>query len=296
MQTIAYQPLYQQDFVQPLNGQTQIPFNYTPVQTVPVLVQPTFIVPYLPIVNTPSVYFFENNHCQQIEPVASGLVDDSGNFIAPAEGHSFVDYDYFQQLLAAQGQDDYDGDVESCASDSGAVSRSVTPAPEAAPKKKNPKQPKYAHRSKQKRIDAVHAEVVSYYTDLGLHVGDKEVLRGNDTVRIHVKTFHGLNEIKKVLEEVRGTVVISKMSTPISMKNKFQKKGFIVYLKLASEFDVPTVQSIFAKYAEHFKKCEVAKAAEQIQAEKNEKSELFGLTGFGPLRMEKQSSTGFLGA
>jgi len=289
MQAVAYQQLTtEQNFVQPL-----IPFNYTPVQTVPVLVQPSFVIPCLSVVNTPLVYFYVDNECKQIDPVASGLVHESGTHIAPAEGYSFVDYNYFQQWLASQGQEVM-SESDSCASDSGAVSRSVTPAPEPALKKKNPKQPKYAHRSKQKRIDQVHADIVNYYTDLGLHVGDKEVLRGNDTVRIHVKTFHGLNEIKKVLEEVRDTVVISKMSTPISMKNKFQKKGFIVYLKLASEFDVPTVQNIFAKYSEHFKKCEVAKAAEQIQAEKN--NDIFGLSGIGPLPFEKQSSTGFIGA
>lgn len=294
MQSFAYPQTNEQniDFnmVQPLNGQTLIPFNYTPVQTVPVLTQPpTFVIPFLPIVNTPLVFFQdEDGQCKQIDPIGSGLLHESGTYITPAQGYSFVDYDYYQQWLVSQQEI---SDVDSCASDSGAVS--AAPEPEPPAPKKNPKQPKFAHRSKQKRIDAVHADVVGYYTDLGLHVGDKEVLRGNDTVRIHVKTFHGLNEIKKVLEEVREAVVISKMSTPISMKNKFQKKGFIVYLKLADEEDVPTVQSIFAKYSEHFKKCEVAKAAEQIQAEKNA---IFGLTGIGPLPLEKQSSTGFIGA
>merc|ERR1712117_499026 len=97
------------------------------------------------------------------------------------------------------------------------------------------------------------------------------------------------NEIKGVLEEVRAAVHISKMSTPISMKNKFQKKGFIVYLKLADEADVPTVKAIFAKYSEHFKKCEVAKAAEHHTAMKEGPI-------WPPMSLQRQSSTGHIGA
>lgn len=267
-------------------------FNVPSVQPMPLLMQPAapFMVPTYPmlsVVNCPQVYFYTDNQCRLIDPMRSGLLNEQG-FFAPAEGYSFIDYNLFQTYLAQTGQAQQQDE-----SDSGSVavsSRSVTPVREepVAPKK-NPKQPKYAHRSKQKRIDQVHADVVDYYTRLNLHVGDKEVLRGNDTVRIHVKTFHGLNEIKGVLEEVRAAVHISKMSTPISMKNKFQKKGFIVYLKLVDEADVPTVKSIFAKYSEHFKKCEVAKAAEHHTAMKEGPF-------MTPLGLQRQSSTGHIGA
>jgi hypothetical protein len=93
-----------------------------------------------------------------------------------------------------------------------------------------------------------------------LYADEDEVLRGEDTVRAHVKTFHGLNKIKDVLDEVHKCpdCTVRRIATPFSMKNKFQKKGFIVYLKLNSPSEVPAVQAIFARYSEHFKKCDVA--------------------------------------
>jgi hypothetical protein len=291
MQQVNYQQTLttEQVFVQ--QPSPLMTFNVPSVQPIPFLMQPAPMIttiptiPMLTVVNCPQVYFYNDNQCRLIDPMASGLLNEQG-FIVPAEGYSFVDYNLFQQMFGQTLED---------VSDSGSVvssSRSVTPVPEEpVVVKKNPKQPKYAHRSKQKRIDQVHADVVDYYTKLNLHVGDKEVLRGNDTVRIHVKTFHGLNEIKGVLEEVRATVDISKMSTPISMKNKFQKKGFIVYLKLADEAFVPTVQSIFAKYSEHFKKCEVAKAAEHHRTAEDKQAPVILPPG-----LQRQSSTGFIAA
>jgi len=283
MQLVNYQQSLtaEQVFVQqpsPLMTVQPIPFLMQPAPMIPII--PT--IPILTVVNCPQIYFYNDNQCRLIDPMASGLLNEQG-FIVPAEGYSFVDYSLFQQMFGPTLED---------VSDSGSIassSRSVTPVPEEL--KKNPKQPKFAHRSKQKRIDQVHADVVDYYTRLNLHVGDKEVLRGNDTVRIHVKTFHGLNEIKGVLEEVRAAVDISKMSTPISMKNKFQKKGFIVYLKLADEAFVPTVQRIFAKFSEHFKKCEVAKTAEHHKT-----AEVKQAPVMLPPGLQRQSSTGLFAA
>jgi len=88
--------------------------------------------------------------------------------------------------------------------------------------------------------------------------GDDEVLRGEDVLRIHVKTWEGLDLIQDVLEHVESCVPISRIALPFSMKNKFQKKGFIVYLKLQDKMYVKTVQEIFALHKEHFKKCDVA--------------------------------------
>merc|ERR1712141_298736 len=134
-------------------------------------------------------------------------------------------------------------------------SRSASPEKEQQPKRK-----KYPHRSKQIRILEVHASLKEEYTARGLYADEDEVLRGEDTVRAHVKTFQGLNKIKDVLDKVHKCpdVTVCRIATPFSMKNKYQKKGFIVYLKLASPSEVPAVQAIFAKYSEHFKKCDVA--------------------------------------
>lgn len=151
------------------------------------------------------------------------------------------------------------------------VSRSTTPEPVVVVQEE--KKRKYKHRSKQERIEQVHAEVKEKYTTLGLYAAEDEVLRGFDTIRVHVKTYRGLNVINEPLDRILDSpaVQILKIATPFSMKNKFQKKGFIVYLKLANASQVPVVQEIFAEYAEYFPKCDIALKKEdklRLDAEK----------------------------
>merc|ERR1719204_2423898 len=119
---------------------------------------------------------------------------------------------------------------------------------------------KFRHRSKQERITQIHEELRVKYIQRGLYAGNDEVLRGFDTVRVHVKTYHALGKIEEALDEVERhhMVEIKKIATPFSMKNRFQKKGFIVYLKLRDESMVPYVQDVFALYSEHFNKCDLA--------------------------------------
>lgn len=145
-----------------------------------------------------------------------------------------------------------------------AVSRQSTPEPvQVAEGTKR----KYKHRSKQERIETVHQETKEKYTALGLYAAEDEVLRGFDTVRVHVKTFRGLNVINQPLDKIMSCphVDVLKIATPFSMKNKFQKKGFIVYLKLADPSQVPIVQAIFAEFAEFFPKCDIALKKEDKQ-------------------------------
>merc|ERR1719204_2067015 len=131
----------------------------------------------------------------------------------------------------------------------------VTPQEPTAQKKQGVKHP---HRSKQKKINNIHAIVEEIWQNKGKLAGDDEVLRGEDVLRIHVKTWEGLDTIQDVLEDVENEVEINKIALPFSMKNKFQKKGFIVYLKLHYAEDVPTVQAIFGQHKDAFKKCDVA--------------------------------------
>jgi len=133
------------------------------------------------------------------------------------------------------------------------VSRQGTPEPDDTKRK-------YKHRSKQDRIELRHAQVKDKYTAMGIYAADDEVLRGFDTVRVHVKTYRGLDKIFCPLEDIEldHRVQVLKIATPFSMKNKFQKKGFIVYLKLADRNQVPVVQEIFSNYADYFPKCDIA--------------------------------------
>jgi hypothetical protein len=131
----------------------------------------------------------------------------------------------------------------------------------------------FRHRSKQERIQQVHEELRVKYTARGLYAGNDEVLRGFDTVRVHVKTYHALSKIQEPLDDVERhpQIQIHKIATPFSMKNRFQKKGFIVYLKLTDRNMVPLVQDIFAKYKEHFNKCDLAlKKEDKIALQKQE--------------------------
>jgi len=117
---------------------------------------------------------------------------------------------------------------------------------------------KRPHRSKQMKITKVHTEVRENCVRKNIFADEREVLRGPDVLRIHVKTWEGLDLIQEVLDEVESEVAIAKVTLPFSMKNKFQKKGFICYLKVQNEESVPIVQGIFGKYPEAFKKCDVA--------------------------------------
>lgn len=126
---------------------------------------------------------------------------------------------------------------------------------------------KFGFRSKQNMIDKVYEALSKKYADLGILASSDEVLRGDDTIRLHVKKFKALKRIQEALEAVErdANIVISKVSIPLSMKNQFQKKGFLVYTRVADVSMVAGAKRIFQQF-EEFKKCEVAK---QVTPESN---------------------------
>merc|ERR1712048_602984 len=86
-------------------------------------------------------------------------------------------------------------------------SRSPTPTPPLQEVKENipvetketTKVPqKRPHRSKQNRINEVHNVMQQIYKDKGLLAGDDEILRGPDTLRVHCKTWPGLDSVESV--------------------------------------------------------------------------------------------------
>jgi len=163
---------------------------------------------------------------------------------------------------------------------------------------------KFAHRSKQNCINEVYDNIKKFFEPLGVYAdGENEVLRGEDTCRVHVKNYAGLKKILEVLQEVYNheKVTLTRMATCISMKNKFQKKGFICYMKLSNVNQVPIVKDIFAKYSHLYKKCDVAAPKEQVEASirKNESvnsidldTKTITLDGLIPRTMIKKSSVG----
>lgn len=111
-------------------------------------------------------------------------------------------------------------------------------------------------------IDQVYRTLSRKYAALGLLA--KEGLRGDDTIRVHVKNFKALTEIEEALVAVEShpKVIISQISLPFSFRNELQKKGFLVYLKLEDATMVPHAQAVFRQF-DMFKKCGVMRETGQ---------------------------------
>jgi exosome complex RNA-binding protein Csl4 len=108
-------------------------------------------------------------------------------------------------------------------------------------------------------IDKVYDLLIRKYTEMGILAPDEEVLRGETTIRLHVKKYKALISIEAALESVEAVdkVTIKRISIPLSMKNEFQKKGFLVYVQVSDIKEVPIAQSVLRQF-EVFRKCEVA--------------------------------------
>jgi len=236
-----------------------LPQLVSPQLAAPQLVSPNFMT-LAPADSTPMFY---DEISQTLTSIPSNLVsiNSLNQYQAPA-GYSFVPLSAVNSLTSLSAS-------ASQASDEEPVLEEPVTRSRSASKEEPAKRKKYPHRSKQIRILEVHASLKEENTARGLYADEDEVLRGEDTVRAHVKTFQGLNKIKDVLDEVHKCpdVTVRRIATPFSMKNKFQKKGFIVYLKLASPSEVPAVQAVFARYSEYFKKCDVALPKERPTTE-----------------------------
>jgi len=189
------------------------------------------------------------------------------------------------------------------------VSRSTSGEPTVVPSENVTKR-KFPHRSKQNCITQTYEEIKSYFNPLGIYAeGEEDVLRGDDVCRVHVKNYNGLKKILDVLKQVYShkDITLKRLATPISMKNKFQKKGFIVYMQVSDVSQVPIVQWIFSNYSDLYKKCDVAlkkdtnkgtvnTAINSISDDKVEVDDntitLSGLEGLFPRSMVKKSSVG----
>lgn len=121
------------------------------------------------------------------------------------------------------------------------------------------KRTKFGYRSKQNKIDTVHENLEKRYAARGILADNKDVLRGEDVLRLHVKKYDALNKIEQILEkgEKLPNVSYKKMSMPLSMKNEFQKKGFLVYCQLSNVEHVDIVKKFFQSHPE-FSKCQTA--------------------------------------
>jgi len=241
-----------------------IPFAPAPLPTIPML---PITQPALNCDNSLPL-FYDGSSFTQIPQNLQSFSSDG--VLVPPPGYSFVTMSAptvsVERSVSPQLEDNTSSELLPLPQDSirsRSRSSSVVSIPEEVEEVKpveKTQNKKFRHRSKQTRILEVHQKLKEEYTAKGLYAGDDEVLRGFDTVRVHVKTYKALNRIECPLNDVEKhpAVEVLKIATPFSMKNRFQKKGFIVYLKLASVDMVPIVQEIFSHYKEDFAKCDVA--------------------------------------
>jgi len=140
------------------------------------------------------------------------------------------------------------------------------------PQRKSKK--KFGFRSKQNMIDKTYNALAQKYSDMGVLAGMDEVLRGETTIRLHVKKFKALQRIQEALLAVENNrwITIDKVSIPMSMKNQFQKKGFLVYCRVAEVSMVDEAKRIFQSFDE-FKKCEVAHQTKPVAKLKSASTE-----------------------
>lgn len=118
---------------------------------------------------------------------------------------------------------------------------------------------KYGYRSKQNKIEQVKGNLERKFGSRGILVPQDSLLRGRTVVRVHVKKYEPLCKIEEALSMIDNhpDISICRISLPVSMKNPFQMKGFLVYVQVEDLVQVQLTQAIFRLFAE-FQKCEVA--------------------------------------
>merc|ERR1712156_763892 len=124
------------------------------------------------------------------------------------------------------------------------------------------RQKKFGYRSKQRKIDRTHRNIQENFSALGLFARERELVRGDDTLRIHVKTFEGLTDIQTALTEIHNhkEIEICRVAAVFSKKNRFQKKGFIVYLKVGSVAEVEICMRLLKRYHTSLRNIAIARA------------------------------------
>jgi len=114
------------------------------------------------------------------------------------------------------------------------------------------------YRYKQDLIENTMTELHSLFE--GRVLPEKEALRGATTIRLHVKTETAIRSIVDCMTQVTNIpgVLVTQLSTPVSMKNRYQKKGFLCYFRIS---DVDMVEEVLHHVRTNFAcfdRCKVA--------------------------------------
>lgn len=111
---------------------------------------------------------------------------------------------------------------------------------------------KFGYRSKQNKIDEVLHRLQERFEAQGILVPENHGIRGPTVGRVHCKKWRSLSKIEEAFDKVIADERIKtiRVSTPLSMKNKFQKKGFLVYWECETEEQLGYLMQIFKSYDE----------------------------------------------
>lgn len=125
-------------------------------------------------------------------------------------------------------------------------------------------------RFKQDLIEKTLKELHAMFA--GRVLPDDKALRGPTTVRLHVKTETSILAIVECMTKVSKLpgVLITDISTPISMKNRYQKKGFLCYFRISDESLVSAVLKFVKSNFVCFERCKIALTRASIAAAASE--------------------------
>jgi len=109
---------------------------------------------------------------------------------------------------------------------------------------------RYGYRTKQNKIEKVYAAVTEHFAELGVLIPEDVGIRGTNVARLHVKKWHSLCRIEEAIEKVESDarIVTQRVSCPVSMKNLYQKKGFLIYWETQDEEQTKLLMDVFRSY------------------------------------------------
>jgi len=116
--------------------------------------------------------------------------------------------------------------------------------------KRRPK--RYGYRTKQDKIENVYARVTEYFSNQGVLVPEDHGVRGETVARVHIKKWLSLVKIEEaiVLVEADPRINTVRVSAPVSMKNQYQKKGFLIYWETETVEGLNHLMTHFKSYNE----------------------------------------------
>lgn len=118
-------------------------------------------------------------------------------------------------------------------------------------------------KTKQKKISIVYNNLVKRFSQTPYL--KEEVERSHETSRVHAKTWDGLNIIERALDKVLADdiIEIEAIGFHISMKNKYQQKGILIYIKVGSAKQVQRLFEIYDSFNGHLKDHAIAVSKEE---------------------------------